>query len=70
MYYKIELALISLMIMAGNELLATLVALITIVYYGSMLKVNVVNKVYDGSWLKYFKSFFCKHKTKNLKKWQ
>ena len=57
MYYKIELALISLMIMAGNELLATLVALITIVYYGSMLKVNVVNKVYDGSWIKYFKSF-------------
>jgi hypothetical protein len=68
MYYKIELALISLMIMAGNELLATLVALITIVYYGSMLKVNVVNKVYDGSWIKYFKSFFCKYKTKNLKK--
>lgn len=70
MYYKIELALISLMIMAGNELLATVVALITIVYYGSMLKVNVVNKVYDGSWIKYFKSFFCKYKTKNLKKWQ
>tara|TARA_R110002167_G_scaffold197768_2_gene400756 strand:+ start:456 stop:662 length:207 start_codon:yes stop_codon:yes gene_type:complete len=68
MYYKIELALISLMIMAGNELLATVVALITIVYYGSMLKVNVVNKVYDGSWIKYFKSFFCKYKTKNLKK--
>tara|TARA_R110000803_G_scaffold35749_2_gene77164 strand:+ start:688 stop:894 length:207 start_codon:yes stop_codon:yes gene_type:complete len=68
MYYKIELALISLMIMAGNELLATVVALITIIYYGSMLKVNVVNKVYDGSWIKYFKSFFCKYKTKNLKK--
>ena len=68
MYYKIELALISLMIMAGNESLATVVALITIIYYGSMLKVNVVNKVYDGSWIKYFKSFFCKYKTKNLKK--
>ena len=68
MYYKIELALISLMIMAGNELLATVVALTTIIYYGSMLKVNVVNKVYDGSWIKYFKSFFCKYKTKNLKK--
>jgi len=68
MYYKIELALISFMIMAGNELLATVVALTTIIYYGSMLKVNVVNKVYDGSWIKYFKSFFCKYKTKNLKK--
>jgi hypothetical protein len=68
MYYKIELALISLMVMAGNETLATLVALITIIYYGSMLKVNVVNKVYSGSWIKYFKSFFCKYNTKKLKK--
>ena len=70
MYYKIELALISLMIMAGNDLLATVVALTTIIYYGSMLKINVVNKVYGGSWIKYFKSFFCKNKLKNLKKWQ
>jgi hypothetical protein len=68
MYYKIELALISLMVMAGNETLATLVALITIIYYGSMLKVNVVNKVYSGICIKYFKSFFCKYNTKKLKK--
>jgi hypothetical protein len=56
------------MLVLGNEILGALVALITIIYYGSMLKVNVVNKVYDGSWIKYFKSFFCKYKTKNLKK--
>lgn len=29
-----------------------------ILYYGSVLKMNVVDKVYDGSWKKYFKSFF------------
>jgi len=68
MYYKIELALISLIMIAGNETLATIVALITIIYYGSMLKVNVVNKVYNGSWIKYFKSFFCRYNTKKLKK--
>jgi|TARA_R110000803_G_scaffold72998_1_gene136717 hypothetical protein len=62
MYYKIELGLISLMIMAGNETLASLVGLVTLIYYGSMLKVNVVNKIYNGSWRKYFKSFFCKKK--------
>lgn len=60
MYYKIELALVSLMLLLGNEILGTLVALTTLTYYGSMLKVNVVNKHYDGSWKKYFKSFFKK----------
>jgi len=63
MYYKIEIGLISLMLLAGNEILATLVALTTLIYYGSMLKVNVIDKHHNGSWLKYFKSFFCK-------KWQ
>lgn len=58
MYYKIELALASLMLLLGNEILGTLVALTTLTYYGSMLKVNVVNKHYDGSWKKYFKSIF------------
>jgi hypothetical protein len=60
MYYKIELALVSLMLLLGNEILGTLVALTTLTYYGSMLKVNVVNKHYDGSWKKYFKSIFKK----------
>jgi hypothetical protein len=60
MYYKIELALASLMLLLGNEILGTLVALTTLTYYGSMLKVNVVNKHYDGSWKKYFKSIFKK----------
>jgi len=68
MYYKIEIGLISLMIMAGNETLASLVAIVTIIYYGSMLKVNVVNKFHDRSWIKYFKSFFCRNKIQNLKK--
>lgn len=62
MYYKIEIGLISLMLLLGNEILATLVALTTLIYYGSMLKVNVINKHYSGSWIKYFKSFFCKKK--------
>jgi hypothetical protein len=60
MYYKIELALASLMLLLGNEILGTLVALTTLTYYGSMLKVNVINKHYDGSWKKYFKSIFKK----------
>ena len=50
------------MLLLGNEILATLVALTTLIYYGSMLKVNVINKHYSGSWIKYFKSFFCRKK--------
>ncbi len=61
MYYKIEITLVSLMLLLGNEILGTLVALTTLIYYGSMLKINVVDTRYDGSWIKYFKSFFtCK----------
>ncbi len=58
MYYKIEIALVSLMLVLGNEILGTLVALTTLIYYGSMLKINVINPHFDGSWMKYFKSFF------------
>ena len=46
MYYKIELALASLMLLLGNEILGTLVALTTLTYYGSMLKVNVVDRIF------------------------
>ncbi len=61
MYYKIEITLVSLMLLLGNEILGTLVALTTLIYYGSMLKINVVDTRYDGSWIKYFKSFLtCK----------
>lgn len=62
MYYKIEIGLISLMLLVGNETLATLVGLTTLIYYASMLKVNVIDKHYNRSWIKYFKSFFCKEK--------
>jgi len=57
MYYKIEITLVSLMLLLGNEILGTLVALTTLIYYGSMLKINVIDTRYDGSWIKYFKSF-------------
>jgi hypothetical protein len=46
------------MLVLGNEILGALVALSTLIYYGSMLKVNVINPHFDGSWIKYFKSFF------------
>ena len=60
MYYKIEIGLISLMLLAGNEILATLVALTTLIYYGSMLKVNVIDKHHKGSWRLFIKAILNK----------
>ena len=57
-YYKIELFIAAIIILMGNEILGALVGFTTLLYYGSMLKINVVNKQYEGSWLNYFKSFF------------
>lgn len=62
MFYKIEIILVSLLVLMGNEILGAIVAVMTFVYYGSMLKVNVVNKHHDGSWWNYFKSYFLKDK--------
>lgn len=62
MFYKIEIALVSLIIIMGNEILGGIVAVTTFVYYGSMLKVNVVDKHHNGSWWNYFKSYFLKNK--------
>ena len=60
MYYKIELTIAALIILMGNEILGVLVALTTLLYYGSMLKINVIDKKHNGSWVEYFKSFFKK----------
>lgn len=60
MYYKIELTIAALMILMGNEILGFLVAFTTLLYYGSMLKINVVDEKYNGSWLNFLKSFFKK----------
>lgn len=62
MYYKIEIILVSLLVLMGNEMLGVIVAVTTFAYYGSMLKVNVVDKHYQRSWWNYFKSFFFKNK--------
>ena len=34
------------------------------IYFISMLKVNVVNQYYEGSWSKYFKSIISRNKKK------
>lgn len=60
MFYKIEIILVSLLVLMGNEILGAIVAVTTFVYYGSMLKVNVVDKHYKRSWCNYIKSFFLK----------
>ena len=60
MFYKIEIVLVSLLLIMGNEMLGGFVAFITVIYYGSMLKVNVVDKHHNKSWCKYIKSFFLK----------
>lgn len=43
-----------------SGLLSTLVSVVILIYYLSILKINVVNPHYERSWIKYIKSWFAK----------
>lgn len=43
-----------------SGLLSTLVSVVILIYYLSILKINVINPHYGKSWLKYIKSIFKK----------
>lgn len=54
---KIDALMISLMFVTSPNVLAFLASLVFIIYYLSMLKINVVNKAYNGSWMVFIKSW-------------
>lgn len=51
------LAMFAIFISLGS-LPGYIASILASVYFASMLKVNVVNPFYDGSWSKYIKSIF------------
>lgn len=48
---------ICLMSIIWQPLFGILASIFAIIYYGSMLKINVIDVKYGGSWKEYFKSF-------------
>ena len=60
MTLKIEFLLLTVLATTLNELAAILGPLAVLVYYLSMLRKNVINKDFAGSWFKYFLSWFKK----------
>jgi len=53
---KIDFLIISTMYLATSNLLAGIGSCIFIIYYASLLKINVVDVKYNGNWLEYFKN--------------
>lgn len=52
--------MMGILFISGGNILAAVGSLFVILYYGSMIKLNVVDKKYSGSWKMYFKSFYKK----------
>lgn len=61
MHYKLQHTIEGLLIAISfkwQPFFGILASLAAIIYYGSMLKMNVVDIRHGGSWKKYFKSIF------------
>lgn len=61
MHHKIQLTIESMLIgiaIHWQPVFGIAASIAAIVYYGAMLKMNVVDKTHAGSWKQYFKSFF------------
>lgn len=54
---KSGIVLLFWLITAPN-IFSVITSLVAIVYFASMLKINVVDKNYEGKWLNFFKSWF------------
>lgn len=44
-------------IVTAPNIFSVITSLVAIVYFASMLKINVVDKKYGGEWLNFFKSW-------------
>lgn len=55
---KIEFISVLLVSIQSSKVLAGTSTICISIYYISMLKINVVDVKYNGSWSKYFKSWF------------
>lgn len=63
MLHKIQLGIETLFIaitIHWQPLFGIAASIAAIIYYGAMLKINVVDEKFDGSWKKYVKSFLKK----------
>jgi len=49
-------------LITSPSIISILTSIIMIVYFGSLLKINVVDLKYNGSWKQYFKSWFKRKK--------
>ena len=65
MSLKIDFIILSFLMITGSNILAAIGSVCVILYYISMLKVNVINKHYKGRWKLYFQTSF-----KSIKVWQ
>lgn len=54
---KSGIVLLFWLITAPN-IFSVITSLVAIVYFASMLKINVVDKNYEGKWMNFFKSWF------------
>jgi len=55
---KFEFIVMSFLLITSGNVLSGLGSLLAVIYYLSMIKVNVVNKKYDSSWSLFIKSIF------------
>ena len=53
---------VTLFLIASPGIVSILTSIVMIVYFGSLLKINVVDLKYNGSWKQYFKSWFKRKK--------
>jgi hypothetical protein len=58
MRLAIDFIIMIFLFMSASAFIASIGSICICVYYLSMLKINVVNKHYGKSWLKYLKSIF------------
>lgn len=56
MNHTIDIIALTFLFVMGTDLLPLIGSLVFIAYYISMLKLNVVDKKYKGSWNQYLKS--------------
>jgi len=58
MPYKLDLLMIPFLVISAGNILAGLGSFCIIIYYLSMLKINVIDKKHEGRWWLFFRSWF------------
>ncbi len=57
MGYRVEFLMVGFLAVSWGTVLGGAMSICGILYYLSMLKVNVIDKKHNRKWLNYFKSF-------------